>query len=618
VGIPLSLSPRFEEYLLDAYLACNKLDKARRFLKVLKGRRSRSSTMAPLLVREVDLMFNVRDTLQAVEAAFDIAKNRKTRHVALPAVERITGSIPLLMVGDAALLTFCDVLLRGNNLTQADRVTEELKHRALNKGQKERHTLFLADLYYKEKRYSKSFGLIRKKFSDASLERSAMLLRARIYRKTGQTVRSARTYVEFASRYPYDAKAAEALLVAADMYMRSANSKKSLELLDRINNTYPSHRYSRVATQKLAVYYMNRKHYSRGVAILERALERTGRKNQDLLYYLAEAYSRMGKPEKSGKLMDELELLNPVSFYLDPGIAGSYILPIMTSDGTVALEGERGLLEFLKQVFNRREQAYRSIREVLPPLEKNTRLETSAVYLQRGRVFLQMGFRDWAEVELKVLESRRLPARVSFELGVLYDDFAMHWKSVRAFQRVYYAVKRETRRTLDTPFKVLMYPVPYPALVIENCSRYDIPPHLVYAMMRRESRFDLNAVSRAGAVGLMQLMPETGEEVASRLGFPDAVQNNLLSPEINLTFGIWYASHLLGKSGNNSLMMLSAYNAGLGNAKRWFGGKRTGAEVVDDIDYRETRDYVKAIVEASRVYHRFYFDNHPVSGASSH
>ncbi|MFQ5512195.1 MAG: transglycosylase SLT domain-containing protein [Candidatus Krumholzibacteriia bacterium] len=616
-GIPLSLSPQFEQYLLDAFLGAGKLDKARRFIKVLKSRRSRSRTMAPLLVREVDLMLELQDTLQAVQSAFDIARHRSTRHVALDAVERITSVVPLAVVGEDALLRFCDVLLKGADLAGADRVTSELRNRELNKSQRERRTLFLADLYYKEKRYSKSFGLIRNKFASPSLERSAMLMRARIYRKTGQTVRSADTYVDFATRYPYDAKAAESLLVAADLYMRSANRKKSLELLNRINATYPSHRYARVATQKLAVYYMSRKHYSRGVGILEKALERTGRKSEDLLFYLADAYGRMGKPEKRSQLLSELEALNPESFYLEPHIASSYTLPIMTGAGTVALGGDRGLLEFLKNVFNRRERSYDLVREALPTLKKSNRLENSAVYLQRGRLFLQMGFRDWAELELQVLESRRLPARVSFELGVLYDDFAMHWKSVRAFQRVYYALKSETRRALGAQFKILMYPVPYPALVFENCSRYDIPPHLVYAMMRRESRFDLNAVSRAGAVGLMQLMPQTGEEVASRLGFPDGVQNNLLSPEINLTFGIWYASHLLTRSGDDPLMMLSAYNAGFGNARRWFGGKREGAAVVDDIDYRETRDYIKAIVEAARVYHRFYFDVHSASGTPS-
>ena len=127
--------------------------------------------------------------------------------------------------------------------------------------------------------------------------------------------------------------------------------------------------------------------------------------------------------------------------------------------------------------------------------------------------------------------------------------------------------------------------------------------------------FDLNAVSRAGAVGLMQLMPKTSEQVANRLGVPDGVEPNLLSPDVNLTFGIWYAAHLLRRSNDDELMMLSAYNAGFGNAKRWFRGSgRSDIAKVDGIGYGETRDYVKRIVEAAHIYHAFYFAGAERSG----
>jgi soluble lytic murein transglycosylase len=143
-------------------------------------------------------------------------------------------------------------------------------------------------------------------------------------------------------------------------------------------------------------------------------------------------------------------------------------------------------------------------------------------------------------------------------------------------------------------------------------------PHLVYAMMRQESRFDDKAVSRAGALGLMQLMPSTGEHVADELGFHDGAAMNLLSPQINLTFGIWYASQLLDRADGDRLMMLAGYNAGFGNARKWFGGRNANEPViekVENIGYRETRSYVKKIVESARVYHAFYFDNdHDVLG----
>jgi soluble lytic murein transglycosylase len=334
------------------------------------------------------------------------------------------------------------------------------------------------------------------------------------------------------------------------------------------------------------------------------------------MFHLADVYGRMGKAGTKAKLLEELRQLNSMSFYLGPEVVSSYRRPIIASDGRVALEGENGLLEFLKSAFDKREAAIYGVRAALEPMpDSDGGLEERSPYLKRGRHFLQMGFRDWAEKELNVLEaSSAVAPRIWFELGVLYDDYAMHWKSVRAFQRVYYSLVRDTRRSLDGHFWILMYPLPYPASIVENCARYNMPPHLIYAMMREESRFDYNAVSRAGAMGLMQLMPATSEQVAGELGFPDGVHERLFMPEINLTFGIWYASHLLKRAAGDAPMMLSAYNAGFGNAKRWFRPNTSTIRAVESIDYRETRNYVKRIVQSAKIYQTYYFSSEAAGG----
>lgn len=616
LGIPVSLSPHLEQLQLDAYVRAGRLDKALELVRVLKKRRERSSKLAPLLVREVDILFQMGDTLSAVQTAVDFLTDPRTRSEAVEVATRVVRSVPAGNIDDGQMLDLCGVLLTAEDLEWADRIIGELSRRALSHEQREKLRLFSGNLYYQERRYSKSYGFVKDSFSEPSFERDALLFRARIYRKTGQPVRSADTYVEFGRRFPYDAKAAEALLVGSELYLMAADRKQSLKTLERIVDIYPSNRHGQVATMRLALYYLERKHYSRGIEILERALNRTGRTSEELLYYLAQAYGDMGKKEKQALLLAELKQVDQKSFYLSPEVNNSFQHPIISSDGRVAVAGDRGLLAFLKMVFDKREAAMGDVRAALEPLPLDqSALDASSPYLRRGRYFLQMGFRDWAEEELRVLEmGDGLSPRVWFELGVLYDDFAMHWKSVRAFQRVYYSFDRSTRHSLQAQFDLLMYPLPYPAQVIENCARYNMPPHLAYAMMREESSFDYNAVSRAGAMGLMQLMPATGEQVAEELGFPDVVDDRLFTPEINLTFGIWYASHLLRRTDGNAPMMLCAYNAGLGNARRWFRSAPSTIDAVDGIGYRETRGYVKRIVESARVYHTYYFD-HQAAGA---
>ncbi|UCH85615.1 MAG: transglycosylase SLT domain-containing protein, partial [Candidatus Latescibacterota bacterium] len=483
----------------------------------------------------------------------------------------------------------------------------ELEGRSLNDDQQEQRRLLSGDLLYREKRYSRAFRLIEPDFENAAYQRRAMLLRARIFRKIGQAGESARAYEAFSTVHPYDRKAPEALFVAADLHLRAGDRGASNAVLQRIMTTYPSSRYSRLSTLKLASYYIENGSEERGLGLIERAVERSGRGNEELLYHLADAYGKTGEPVLKSKTLDEIEALNPISFYLHPTIATTYVQPLIASNGMVDLHGPDGLLEYLKGVFEARDDAYRQVRRVLMNTNDTAAFERAAVYVERGGRFLEMGFRDWAEQELRALEaSGKLPARLNLELGVLYDDYAMHWRSVRSFQRVYYSLKKSRRKELESAFRLLMYPTPYPSAVFENCARHGISPHLVYAMIREESRFDVKAVSRAGAMGLMQLMPATGEQAADELGFPEGIHKNLFSPDINLTFGIWYASSLLNRADGDPLMMLAGYNAGFGNARRWFG-QGDAIQSVQRIDYRETRGYVKRIVRSAHIYHAFYF-----------
>ena len=610
-GIPLSLTPAFEQRLLEGYLNSGEHADALEFIRILKAKRSQRALLSPILAREVEVLFILADTLGAVSAALDLTKTSATRSAGNDAIGDIAKKVSVERLTDDVLVEFSTVLIRTGRLVDAERFVAALKKRTLDGPHEEQRRLVVAKLYYKERRYSKAYGQLENEFEDTSLERTAKLVRARIYRKTGQFLRSARAYEEYAASYPYAPKAVEALYVASDFYARSGDSKNAAEVLNRIIETYPSHRYSRLSTLKIVSYAVERGEYTKAGRILERSLERSGRSDTALLYQLADVYGKKGRPEKKAKVLEEIKAVNPVSFYLDPDVPKAFSQPVILSTGSTALRGGGGLLEFLKTVFEGRERACENIRSVLSPVEDPAILQRAAVYVERGRAFLQMGFRDWAESEFRVLESGgRLPARINLELGVLYDDFAMPWKSVRAFQRVYYSLRKDVRRDLDKNFKILIYPVPFPALVFENCSRYQMTPQLIYAMMREESRFDQKAVSRAGAMGLMQIMPATGEQVADELGFPEGIHNDLLSPEINVTFGVWYASNLLEQSNENTAMMLSAYNAGFGNAKRWFGNgttSRSPIQLVEGIDYRETREYVKRIVESAHVYHAFYF-----------
>ena len=144
------------------------------------------------------------------------------------------------------------------------------------------------------------------------------------------------------------------------------------------------------------------------------------------------------------------------------------------------------------------------------------------------------------------------------------------------------------------------YPLRYEHIVRGHAENYDLDPALLAAVIYAESRFDADARSSAGAVGLMQLLPDTAKAIALRTGGNEFVVDDLLDPELNVRYGSWYLRNLLDRY-EDVRIALAAYHAGQGNVDRW---RAEGKGIV----FPETRTYVDRVVEARRVYEDVYAD----------
>jgi soluble lytic murein transglycosylase len=125
-----------------------------------------------------------------------------------------------------------------------------------------------------------------------------------------------------------------------------------------------------------------------------------------------------------------------------------------------------------------------------------------------------------------------------------------------------------------------------------------LDPALLAAVIESESKFNPNARSSAGAVGLMQLTPSTAKGIAVYTGGTRFRVSDLTDPDINVRYGAWYLRHLLDKYGDERLA-LAAYNAGQENVDRW-QAKHEG------IQFAETRDYVARVERLKKIYRRAY------------
>lgn len=142
------------------------------------------------------------------------------------------------------------------------------------------------------------------------------------------------------------------------------------------------------------------------------------------------------------------------------------------------------------------------------------------------------------------------------------------------------------------------YPLEYESIVRTHAANHDLDPALLAAVVYVESRFDPEVESSAGAVGLMQLLPDTAKGIALRTGGDRFVVSDLRNPEINVRYGSWYLDHLRERYGDLSTT-LAAYHAGPGNVDSW---RAEGGGIA----FPETRDYVRQVFEARRAYRDAY------------
>jgi peptidoglycan lytic transglycosylase len=143
------------------------------------------------------------------------------------------------------------------------------------------------------------------------------------------------------------------------------------------------------------------------------------------------------------------------------------------------------------------------------------------------------------------------------------------------------------------------YPLEYDQVIRTYAAERHLDPALVAAVIYAESRFDPNVRSSAGAVGLMQLLPETGEFIARASGGTNFVKADLRDPDINVRYGTWLLDYLRTRYDGDVESALAAYHAGPTNVDEWL---RNGS----GIEFPETQAYVHEVLRVKQMYARAY------------
>lgn len=162
---------------------------------------------------------------------------------------------------------------------------------------------------------------------------------------------------------------------------------------------------------------------------------------------------------------------------------------------------------------------------------------------------------------------------------------------------------------LNTYMEKRQYRLAYPAQVRESAAEFGLDPYLVAAVIHCESGNRAGAVSPKGAVGLMQIMPDTGAWIAQKLSIANYDGAMLEDPSMNIRLGCWYLSYLLDRFGGVRSHALAAYNAGPGNLQKWLEDEAYSQDgMLVDIPFSETSDYVERVERAYEKYKKLYRD----------
>jgi soluble lytic murein transglycosylase len=242
--------------------------------------------------------------------------------------------------------------------------------------------------------------------------------------------------------------------------------------------------------------------------------------------------------------------------------------------------------------------------------KNNSSSSAKSNHLEKGRLLARLALTSFAIDELGAAEEEGGGLEEKWiEVSRLYRESEEYYRSNLLVRRKY-ALKPLSGRSSEKErtLYLLAYPLGNPFLIHRHAQTHNLDPALLSALILEESRFQVDALSPAGARGLMQVMPQTGRQIAGELKVRPFSEDQLYDPAVNIRLGSWYFARMLEEFEGKVHLALAAYNAGPGAVRKWLAGAGSSAEdeFVENIPYTETRNYVIRVIGSAQVYRMLY------------
>jgi soluble lytic murein transglycosylase len=436
----------------------------------------------------------------------------------------------------------------------------------------------LARVYYRKRDYRTASRAFDVAYRTHRVPKG-LLERARCLVRMGDDLEGARQFELFASTFPTISGAAEGLWQAAMAYERKRHYKNARRVFIGLAGRYSKSDYAGQALWRAGYIQYKRGDYEASARDFLRLANRTDEnylKDQGH-YWAAKCYTELKRDDEALYWMERAAEGFPTSYYSSRARA---VLGLTTPAYPPAPDVER----------------------------EGTPYEPSEEMV-RGDLLASLGLFREAEREYRQTESDYIANR--YALNDLLHRYERIGSMDRALRVSNYLLNAERSSGVPVTMTVFrrLYPTYYWGAVNRTADEVDVDPNLILAIMRQESAFNEHARSSAGARGLMQVMPATGRQMARKIRDRDFTVEDLWKPNTSIRLGGEHLSdHLQFFKKQEDVrrlgLALSAYNAGLGRARRW--SERLPSDDVDSfvesIPFLETRNYVKLVYRNYQVY----------------
>jgi soluble lytic murein transglycosylase len=388
--------------------------------------------------------------------------------------------------------------------------------------------------------------------------------RAKIRAKQGRDGEASELYRTIHLTYPSSPLAPEGLYNAARLYQINDNIDKAINIFDELIRKYPNSEFAEDGAWNLGWIYYSQGKLNQALSTFSAFTNSSVSFNStNNKYWKAKVLEKQGKKAEAFAIYDELATSQAPSYH-------SYLAQIKT--------GQKP-----------------SLRSFAP--EAYAQSDNSDSKRLKVDLLAELEMFDDASLEIDGILKQSNTDKDLIQVSLLYARVNDFYNSVKVAEG------------LNSPFAIsLSYPRAYSEIVKAYAKKYNVDEYIVYSIMREESRFQKDVRSPANAIGLMQLLPATASLTAREVGLNGFNTEMLNIPRVNIELGIYYFKKVLSMFNGDIHLALASYNAGPNRAEDWLitFPNLPKDEFVEEIPFRETRNYIRRILRSYGAYKAIY------------